>query len=59
MRPVDDQPYRVNKYEPNKLEINITNIDFSNGIKIVDISGFETSNSFLSINIIEFFHRRR
>ena len=54
MRPVDDQPYRVNKYDPYKLEINITNIGFSNGIKFIDISGFEISNSTLSINIFEF-----
>ena len=53
IHPVDNHPYRVSKYETYRGEINITNIDFTNGMRIVDITGFEILNPTLSISVSE------
>ena len=46
-----DHFYRVSKYKPYKEEIIITNIDFTNGMKFVDISRFKVLNPILFINV--------
>ena len=51
MRPFDDHPYRVTKYEPYKEEIIITNVDFTNSMKFVDISRYKTLNLVLLKNV--------
>ena len=52
--PVDKDPQRVSNYEPYRDEPNITNIDFTNGMKIVDIPRLEKLNNQLSINVFEY-----
>ena len=56
IHPIDDKnhPYRVSKYIPYRNELNITNIDFTNGMKITDIGKFENLNNQLSINVFEY-----
>ena len=56
IHPVDDKnhPYRVSKYIPYQNELNITNIDFTNGMRITDIDKFENLNNHLSINVFEY-----
>ena len=53
IHPVDKDPQRVSKYIPYLNELNITNIDFTNGMKITDIDKFENLNNQLSINVFE------
>ena len=50
---VDNDPQRVTKYEPYRNEIIITNIDFINSMKVVDIPRFERLNPSLSISVFE------
>ena len=52
--PVDNHPYRVSRYIPYQNELNITNIDFTNGMRITDIGKFENLNNQLSLNVFEF-----
>ena len=52
--PVNENPYRVSKYIPYLNELNIVDIDFTNGIKITDIDKFENLNNQLSINVFEY-----
>ena len=52
--PVDKDPQRVTKYKPYRDELNITNINFANGMKIVEIPRFERLNPTLSINVFEY-----
>ena len=47
-------PYRVSKYIPYQNELNITNIDFINGMRITDIDKFEKLNNQLAINVFEY-----
>ena len=54
IHPVDENPQRVSKYIPYKNELNINNLDFTNGMKIVDIPSFEILNPTLSINVFEY-----
>ena len=54
LHPVNNNPHRVSKYIPYQNELNITNIDFSNGMKITDIDKFENLNDHLSINVFEY-----
>ena len=54
IHPVDNHPCRVGKYEPYRDELNITNIDFTNGMRIGDIPRFEKLNPTLSINVFEY-----
>ena len=54
IHPVDKGHQRVSKYEPYRDELNITNIDFTNGMRIVDIPRFERLNPTLSINVFEY-----
>ena len=48
--PVDKDPQRVTKYIPYRDELNITNNNFSNGMKIVEIPRFERINPTISVN---------
>ena len=41
IHPADNHPYGVSKYEPCQNELIFTNIDFTNGMKIVVIPRFE------------------
>ena len=54
IHPVNKDPQRVNKYITYRNELNIDNIDFSNGMKITDIPKFENLNNELSINVFEY-----
>ena len=54
IHPVNKDPQRVSKYIPYRNELNINNIDFSNGMKITDIDKFEKLNNQLSINVFEY-----
>ena len=54
IHPVDKDPQRVSKYIPYKNELNINNIDFTNGMKITDIDKFENLNNQLAINVFEY-----
>ena len=54
LHPVDKNPQRVSKYIPYQNELNINNIDFTNGMKISDIDKFENLNNQLSINVFEY-----
>ena len=54
IHPVNKDPQRVSKYIPYQNELNITDIDFSNGIKITDIDNFEKLNNQLSKNVFEY-----
>ena len=54
LHPVNENPHRVSKYIPFKNELNINDIDFSNGMKITDIDKFEKLNNQLSINVFEY-----
>ena len=54
IHPVNKDPQRVSKYIPYKNELIITDIDFSNGMKITDIDKFENLNNQLSINVFEY-----
>ena len=54
IHPVDKDPQRVSKYIPYQNELNINNIDFSDGMKICDIPRFEKLNHQLSINAFEY-----
>ena len=53
IHPIDNKnhPYCVSKYEPYRNELNIINIDFTNGMKITDIPKFENLNNHLAINV--------
>ena len=54
IHPVDSNPQRVSKYEPYRDELNINDIDFTNGMRIKDIDKFEVLNPTLSINVFEY-----
>ena len=54
IHPFDKDPQRVSKYTPYREELNINNIDFTNGMRIVDIPSFETFNFTLAINVFEY-----
>ena len=54
IHPVDKDPQRVSKYIPYLNELNITDIDFTNGMKITDIDKIENLNNQLSINVFEY-----
>ena len=54
IHPVDKDPQRVSKYEPYRNELDISNIDFTNGMRIIDIPKFENLNNQLSINVFEY-----
>ena len=54
IHPVDNNPHRVSKYIPYQNELNITDIDFTNGMRITDIDKFEKLNNQLSINVFEY-----
>ena len=54
IHPVSKDPQRVSKYTPYKNELNIKDIDFTNGMKITDIDKFENLNNQLSINVFEY-----
>ena len=49
-----NHPYRVSKYIPYQNELNITDIDFTNGMRIIDIPKFENLNNHLSKNVFEY-----
>ena len=51
---VDKGPHCVKKYEPYRDELNLTNLDFTNGMRIVDKPRFEKLNPLLSINVFDF-----
>ena len=54
LHPVDKDPQRVSKYIPYLNELNITIIDFSNGMRTSDIEKFENLNNQLAINVFEY-----
>ena len=54
IHPVNKDPQRVSKYITYKNELNIADIDFSNGMRITDIDKFERLNNQLSINVFEY-----
>ena len=54
IHPVDRNPHRVSKYLPFQNQINITNIDFTNGMRITDIDKFENLNNQLAIKVFEY-----
>ena len=54
IHPVNENPHRVSKYIPDQNELYITDIDFSNGMRITDIDKFENLNNQLSINVFEY-----
>ena len=54
IHPVNENPHRVSKYIPYQNELNITDIDFTNGMRITDIDKFENLNNQLSINVFEY-----
>ena len=56
IHPINDKnhPYRVSKYIRYRDELNINNIDFTNGMKIDDIPRFERLNNQLAINVFEY-----
>ena len=54
LHPVNKDPQRVSKYIPYQIELNINDIDFTNGMKITDIDKFENLNNQLSINVFEY-----
>ena len=54
IHPVDKSPQRVSKFEPYRDELNITNIEFTTGMRIVDIPRFEKLNPTLSKNTFEY-----
>ena len=54
IHPADKDPKRVSKYIPYQNELNITNIDFTNGMRITDIDKFENLNNQLAINVFEY-----
>ena len=54
IHPVNKDPQRVSKYIPYKNELKITDIDFTNGMKISDIDKFENLNNQLAINVFEY-----
>ena len=53
INPVDKDPQRVSKYIPYQNELNINNIDFTNGMRMIDIPKFENLNPILSIKVFE------
>ena len=53
IHPIGKDPQRVSKYKPYQNELNVSGIDFTNGMKIVDIPRFEILNPTLSINVFE------
>ena len=54
IHPTNKDPQRVSKYVPYKNELNINDIDFTNGMRITDITKFENLNNQLSINVFEY-----
>ena len=54
IHPVIENPHRVSKYIPYQNELIITDIDFTNGMKITDIDKFENLNNQFSINVFEY-----
>ena len=54
IHPVKEDPQSVSKYIPYQNELNITDIDFSNGMKITATDKFEKLNNQLSINVFEY-----
>ena len=54
IHPVNKDPQRVSKYKPYQNELNINDIDFTNGMRIIDIPKFEKLNNHLSINVFEY-----
>ena len=56
-QPVDDHPNRATKYEPYRNELKVTNLDFTNGMKNVNIifnTKFEVLNPKIPINVFEY-----
>ena len=51
---VEKDPQRFTKYKSYRDVLKITNIDLTNGIKIVDIHRFENLNPTLSMNVFEY-----
>ena len=51
---VNKDPQRVSKYIPYQIELNMTDIDFTNGMKITDFPSFENLNPTLSKNVFEY-----
>ena len=54
IHPVNENPHRVSNYIPYQNELNITDIDFNNGMRITDIDKFENLKNQLSINVFEY-----
>ena len=54
VHPVDKDPQRVTKYGPYRNELNIANIEFQDGMKIVNIPRFEILKPTLAINLFEY-----
>ena len=52
--PVDDHPNRATKYEPYRNELNVTSLDFINGMKNFNILKFEVLNPKIPINVFEY-----
>ena len=52
--PIDKDSQRVSNYKLYRNELNFTNIDFTNGMRIVDIPRFEKLNPTLAINVFEY-----
>ena len=54
IHPVNENPHRVSKYTPYQNDLKITDIDFTNGMRITDVDKFENLNNQLSINVVEY-----
>ena len=54
IHPVDEDLQRFNKYYPYRNELNITNIDCTNGMKIVNIPRFKILNPTVALDVFEF-----
>ena len=54
IHPVNKDPQRVSKYIAYKNELNINDIDFTNGMRITDIDKFENLNNQLAINVFQY-----
>ena len=54
LHPVNKDPQRVCKYIPYRNELYINDIDFTNGMRIIDIPKFENLNNQLAINVFEY-----
>ena len=54
LHPADKDPQRVSKYIAYENELNINDIDFTNGMRISDIDKFENLSDQLAINVFEY-----